>query len=71
MGPLQGLGSATSGDFALGGSSWMADLEIVRTRETRKEERHTNAVVMEKRDFRCHVSFDLKVDIYIVYIHMY
>ena len=77
VGPLQGLSSATSGDFALGGTSWMADLEMVSTRETRKEETHKRGghgealifVLKGKRDFRCHVSFDLKVDIYIIYIY--
>lgn len=73
VGPLQGLSSATSGDFALGGTSWMADLEIVSTCETRKEETHKRGghgealifVLKGKRDFRCHVSFDY------IYIQLY
>ena len=53
-------------------------LEMVSTCETRKEETHKRGghgealifVLKGKRDFRCHVSFDLKVDIYNIYIYV-
>ena len=45
-----------------------------KKRHTHKRGGHGEALIFVlkgKRDFRCHVSFDLKVDIYNIYVYMW